>query len=481
MDIEYKHYRLWGGVLFMITQMHAQNFKSWKDTGNLRLAKLTGLFGTNSSGKTSILQVLLMLKQTAESPDRSRVLHTGDDKSLVDLGTFIDLIHNHSTNEQLSISFSWQVQELFFIHRGRSFIGAAPPLLFKINQLLFNSVIYEDSGRVIVDNFAYEFADYLFDELQNIFPKIRFGMSQDKKNKEYYNLIHDNYDAKLIEGRARYLPPPVKCYGFPDEAVGYYQNTGFLPSFTLEFEKLFSRINYLGPLRDYPKRSYIWAGDPPSDVGTRGEKAIAALLAARSRELKSGRGEGRSRRYKPIEDRIQEWMKKMGLVESLNLNLIAEGRKDYEVRVQKNKTSSEVLITDIGFGVSQILPILVLCYYVPEGSIILLEQPEIHLHPSVQAELADVLIDVVINRNVQIILESHSEHLLRRIQRRIAEESIPQDDVALYFCKIENGESKIDELDVDEYGNIRNWPQNFFGDEMGELVAMTEAAIKRKG
>ena len=171
----------------------------------------------------------------------------------------------------------------------------------------------------------------------------------------------------------------------------------------------------------------------------------------------------------------------MGLIHSFSLKQIAENRKDYEFRVKKSATSAEVLITDVGFGVSQILPVLVLCYYVPEGSTILLEQPEIHLHPSVQAGLADVLIDVVKERRVQIIVESHSEHLLRRLQRRIAEQALAPDMTALYFCRIDDGTSRIEQLNVDLLGNITNWPQGFFGDEVADLVAMTEAAMRRQG
>ena len=461
----------------MITRIRAENFKSWKDTGELQLAPLTGLFGTNSSGKTSILQMLLMLKQTAESADRNRVLHTGgDDRSLVDLGTFKDLIYNHDLGSHLRLSFSWKLLDPLIILDSRfDFLDSATPRLYEIPNLLFDTLIYEDVGRVFINSFAYEFNDdsVLGGQL------VRFGMKQDEKGKERYSLIHDNYDAKRIRGRAWQLPFPVKCYGFPDEAAGYYQNTGFLPSFNLEFENLFSRVNYLGPLREYPKRSYLWAGDPPIGVGTRGEKTIAALLAAQSLKLKSKSKS--SRRSKLIENIIRKWMKDMGLVETFDLRPISEGHKYYELRVQKNKTSSEVLITDIGFGVSQILPVLVLCYYVPEGSIILLEQPEIHLHPSVQADLADVLIDVVMNRNVQIIVESHSEHLLLRLQRRIAEEAIPSDKVNLYFCRMDNGTSKIEKLELDEDGYINNWPPNFFGDSTGELIAMTEAVMKRKG
>src|SRR5712692_7592573 len=96
----------------MITRLKAQNFKSWKDTGELRFAPLTGLFGTNSSGKTSILQVLLMLKQTVESSDPNRVLNLGgDEKSAVDLGTFVDVIFDHKDDALLRLSISFSSSE----------------------------------------------------------------------------------------------------------------------------------------------------------------------------------------------------------------------------------------------------------------------------------------------------------------------------------------------------------------------------------
>lgn len=91
----------------MITRLRAENFKSWRDTGDLRLAPLTGLFGTNSSGKSSILQSLLLLKQTIQSTDPRRVLYFGDDRSLVDLGTFGDVIFNHGANLALRFSLCW--------------------------------------------------------------------------------------------------------------------------------------------------------------------------------------------------------------------------------------------------------------------------------------------------------------------------------------------------------------------------------------
>ena len=447
----------------MITELRAQNFKSWQDTDKLQFAPLTGLFGANSSGKTSILQVLLMLKQTVESPDRNRVLHFGDDRSLVDFGTFYDLLYTHKTDLTLQLDLSWKLSKPLPFTRTQ---------FFPINNLTFYTEIREESDRILVERFHYKTDS---DE---------FGMERVIKNKKrgrnQYELIHGGYPVIRNPGRAWNLPPPVKCYSFPDEASGYYQNLGFLSDFVLAFENLFSQITYLGPLREYPRRSYIWSGERPQDVGLSGEKAIPALLAARAEGLTSPRLVKVRRSHKSIEQRILEWLQEMELIDSFSLEPIAENRKDYEFRVKKNRTSSEVLITDVGFGVSQLLPVLVLCYYVPEHSTIILEQPEIHLHPKVQSELADVLIDVVKNRKVQIILESHSEHLLLRLMRRIAEEKMSAEDTALYFCQINDGTSEIERLDMDQYGNIRNWPQDFFGNSTSELIKKTKAEMQRR-
>jgi len=450
-------------------------FKSWRETGPVTLAPLTGLFGANSSGKTSLLQLILMLKQTVESPDRSRVLHTGDKNSIVDLGTYYDLIYGHQKGQPLELSFSWRPNERLKIYDPEA--GNKP--LFEVTELSFTTSIHAESGRPIADSFRYTFGQHSF----GMQKRNSLGTESSRKagrSKVEYDLVCSNYDARRVRGRAWPLPAPVKCYGFPDEAVGYFQNTGFLPNLVLAFEEQFAAVAYLGPLRAYPDRSYLWAGDRTQDVGQRGEAAVPALLAARAENLRSGRGTGRGRRYKPIEARIAEWLKEMGLIDSFTLEPIAENRKDYELRVRKTKGSPEVLITDVGFGVSQILPVLVLCYYVPEGSTVLLEQPEIHLHPSVQTLLADVLIDVVRERGVQVIVESHSEHLLLRLQRRIAEGAIPLHQTELYFCRVQHdGSSAIDRLKVNLYGDIENWPEGFFGDEMGEHTARMQAAMNK--
>ena len=258
----------------------------------------------------------------------------------------------------------------------------------------------------------------------------------------------------------------------------YFRNASFLKDFQLEYERLMRRLFYLGPLREYPRREYPWSGAEPEDVGTRGELAVNAILAATKKGVTISRGKGR--KAMSFEENLAEKLKELGLIEHFSVQELNSGTNLYRVWVRKTAHSPMVLITDVGFGVSQILPVLVLCYYVPRGSTILLEQPEIHLHPRVQAGLADVFIDVVRHRNVQIVVESHSEHLLRRLQRRIAEEQLGARDAALYFCDMPDGVSRLTTLQVDQYGNIENWPDQFFGDDFGEMAAMTRAAMDRR-
>jgi predicted ATPase len=447
----------------MLKQLTIHNFKSWQNTGQMPLTSLTGLFGTNSSGKTGIIQLLLMLKQTVESPDRQRVLHTGDDKTYIDLGTITDVIYQHQIPGEIEFSLTWDLPETLNIINPE---GELDDIIFSISSLSFNANIEATAESLTVQNMSYSF-DY-----DN--KKYLFGMerqdNQNNKDKGEYKLLSPNYNVRRFKGRVWPLPQPIKSYGFPDQINSYYQNAAFLADFVLAFEGVFQNIYYLGPLRDYPRRSYTYAGYQPQGVGKKGEQAVAALLASRTQNNEEN-----------IEQRIAEWLRELGLIHDFQLKPIAENRQEYELRVRRTPNSSEVLITDVGFGVSQILPVLVLCYYAPKGSTLIFEQPEIHLHPSVQAGLADVFIDVIKNRNMQIILESHSEHLLRRLQRRIAEEQLQENDTALYFCQLnEQGNSELIPLELDAYGNINNWPVGFFGDEMGELLAMTEAAMKRQ-
>ena len=452
----------------MFTQLRIQNFKSWADTGEFRMAPLTGFFGTNSSGKTAILQFLLMLKQTVESSDRNRILHLGGDQySYVDLGTTYDISHRHKLPQKIKFSFEWKLKlisqsSVEVIYDVIQNADNAPKKL-KVYGVKFtkynSSIAFESEIDIDRDQIDISFFKYSFNIKDG--RSITFGIQQKNINPISYRLIIDGFSQVELNLFPNVSQKSFKNYGLDDR---------YFSSLTEAYEDLFQNTYYLAPLREYPKRTYLWSGERPQNVGNRGELAVAALLASRKKDPE-------------VEISVAKALKELGLIHGFRLKPIAENRRDYEILVQKSPNSAEVLITDVGFGVSQVLPILVLCYYAPKGATLIFEQPEIHLHPSVQAGLADIFIEVIKTRNIQIIIESHSEHLLRRLQRRMAEEKdgFTNDDAALYFCKMnDQGDSELVTLDIDDYGNICNYPDGFFGDSMGDAVAMTEAAIKRQ-
>lgn len=460
----------------MIKKLRITNFKSWQDTGDIHLSKLTGFFGTNSSGKTSLLQLLLLLKQTTESSDRSQVLDFGSEKSYVELGTFKDIISNHDLEKSMSFQITWREKNPLKISNPEK----KREILFKSNDLTFQTTLRQPAkGRMHVKRLAYSIDDQVF---------LMEKKPTEKEKVEYeYDLLTEpleeirrEFEFKRSVGRPWALPMPVKFYGFPDQVKAYFQNTGFLSDLQLRFEELFSRIYYLGPLRDYPRRQYVWAGSQPADMGRRGEKAIDAILVSRERGEKISRGKGRGNKRFTVEEYVAYWLKELGLIHDFRVKSIVEGGNLYQVLLKLTPNSPEVTISDVGFGVSQILPVITLCYYVPPGSTLLIEQPEIHLHPRVQAGLADVFIDAIKRKDIRIILESHSEHLLRRLQRRMAEEEFDSRDAELYFCETTGGGSALKRLELDEFGNITNWPKGFFGDEMSEMAAMSQAIFQRK-
>jgi predicted ATPase len=299
--------------------------------------------------------------------------------------------------------------------------------------------------------------------------------------KPQYDLDAKTYDLVRQPGRAWPLPSPLRFYGFPDEATAYYKNTAFSSDLVLELERMLKSVFYVGPLREYPKRLYLWSGEVPPHVGERGDRAVEAILASGNRAF-NWKSKQKTRRLPQL---VAERLQSMGLIRDFHIEPIGAGRKEYEVLVNTSDKLPEVKLTDEGFGVSQVLPVIVECFYVPRRSIVIFEQPEIHLHPRVQADLADLFVDAIRareggqSRDCQFIIESHSEHFLRRLQRRIAEEDLAREETALYFINSQAGAARIEELDVDDYGNIKNWPEGFFGDEMEDVVARSEAQARR--
>lgn len=458
----------------MIEHISIQNFKCWENTGEIKLSPITVFFGENSAGKSSIGQFLMMLKQSVETSDRNMVFNPGNENTAVDLGTPLDMVYKKDPSRHIRFSYDWHpimdVEIDDAIHKIKK----------RGRHITFDGDICltETGSNFVVDSLYYN----LNGTGEDSFSFLLKRKNTDSSGKKGYILTANNYNLIRKQGRAWDITSPLRFYGFPDEVVAYYQNADFIQNLNLLHERLFSSIYYLGPLRNRAKRLYSWQGGSPRDVGVMGEDTVGALLAA----MEAGRTinfEYKKKR-RPLNVIVAEMLHKMGLIESFKISKVSKTRQDYEVKVLTKGSDSYVDILDVGVGVSQVLPVIVEVFYAPANSTIIIEQPELHLHPAAQAGLADVLVDAIHaregdSRNIQLIIESHSEHFLRRLQLRMAEGRLAQNEFSGYFISTENGQ-KIEKLQIDEYGEISNWPPNFFGDIRGDILKQTLAGIDKK-
>ena len=179
----------------MLTQLRLENFKSWRNTGDIGLKPITGFFGPNSSGKTSLYQGLLMMKQTDDSPDLGSVFHFGDEKTPVDLGDFESVVYGHDTTLSLKIALGWKSRTFFPIpgvYDAKGGIAIGSDIGFEVESREGNL----GSGKsLILEEMAYLIAGQ------------RVGMLLNPSRSDYFlNPPFPNAEA---------YPPPTRFYHFP--------------------------------------------------------------------------------------------------------------------------------------------------------------------------------------------------------------------------------------------------------------------------
>lgn len=454
----------------MLRRIGLSNFKCWKEL-DIELAPITLLFGVNSSGKTAILQSLLMLKQTVASRDPSQHLNFGgSERDYVDLGSYRDLVLEHDEDQPIGMSLGWdtKVYSVFRVRKAYLNPRRGPDISLK------HSVSWSLDNDVVVDHLGYsargdeKFNCYI--QLDRLGPEGYCVEKSDSLNTLYASIDEESLTEQL---NPESIPDtPSNCYLLPlnirlgEIAAG---NHSYEPQFAVAFDTLMDEIRYLGPIRQYPQRLYQWTGERKTEVvEPDGADAIAALVS-------SARDDGR------LKDVVAAWLQKLDLMQDLTIGEAGSHGRFYEVLVKIDDVESALL--DVGFGVSQVLPVITKLLSAPPGSIILLEQPELHLHPNAQAALADLMLEVAEKRNLQLIVESHSEHIVRRLQRRVAEASTAfakPDNIKMYYCQPGEEGATIDEVDIDRFGQIANWPEKFMGDISGDLHTMLKAALERR-
>lgn len=450
----------------MITSIEIKNFKAF-DHASLGLGSINILLGPNNSGKSSIIAAPRMLVQTLESYDNGVPLLLNG--VMGDFGTFKDIVHgnhrarrielglqlflerptldskrgsertNQSQNITLSLTYKYRTQRRELVLQELK--------MQEGNSTLLETHCSRDSERQLIDSVggrrvpsALKSSLSASLRLHNFIPNIYLFMARRDEEGRLAKFITETTEDKIR--RITRISRSV------------YQQL--------------SKCEYMGALRTPPNRTYLITGERRGRVGAAGEYASNILA------LDEMSGKGQKQQIKQI---ISEWFVKADMAK--DIDIVALSDRHYEIRFQHPITGEYQNFADVGYGHSQVLPVLVGGYNLRPSSTYLIEQPEIHLHPRAQAELGDFLVDLK-ERKVQTIVETHSEHLVLRLQQHVASGRISSQDVRFFYVHAKSEHKSIQEMSIDERGVFENdWPEGFFPERLAEATALAKQRAKR--
>ena len=246
----------------------------------------------------------------------------------------------------------------------------------------------------------------------------------------------------------------------------------FRPAVT---ELLLDCVRYLGPLRQEPRAFFDFDDEDRPDVGAAGEH-LARVLQWHGTKSVDVPGLGQAE----LVDGLQHWLRELGVVEDITVE--ARGRAGVSIEVRPPDLDHGVDLTSVGVGVSQVLPVLAVCLLAEPGDIVMLEQPELHLHPALQMRLADFLVACV-ESGRQIIVETHSEHLVNRLRRRVAEDKVDsvRELVRVVFAERDAaGHTSFRPSDINPLGGLsEDWPDGFLDVGARDAQKLLQASLAK--
>ncbi|MCP9752365.1 DUF3696 domain-containing protein [Ferruginibacter sp. HRS2-29] len=449
-----------------------KNFKGFKDSKWIKIKPLTILLGSNNTGKTSFLAPFLLMNQTLASRDSNSALITKG--GVYDGGNIQELVNDYNLGKNISFGFKYHIHET---DEKIEKVGNYPPGGIEVTLGVYGK---KEDGEIrvkkesIYDTYFQEFFSFTLKEKK----KYEFSgpLASSKMNAEEIDAIANCSPLNFV-----FSPDSILSNFFrkksketPDETPVKRKKR-----FTVEFEEVidalsynYSRVmryigelSYIGPVREHPHRIYEISNESLNTVGPKGEN-MANLM----------------KRYfgnKGRHPKVDEWIKRFEFGDWLELKHLYGNT--YSIRFRNDGSDIYTSIANAGFGASQLLPLIIQALVSPKGSLTIAEQPEIHLNPRLQCELAD-LFAFMVNQKQRAIIETHSEYLLLRLRKLIAQKVISNNDVALYFVEKKNGQSAIKEIPIESDGHIdfKDWPSDFFEDTLRESISLANQQAKLK-
>ncbi len=405
-----------------ITKITVKGFKSIAEEREIEIRPLTILAGANSSGKSSIMQPLLMLKQTLEAPyDPGPLKIDGPNVEFTEAEQFLSTLQNrkkmscfHVMIEIRKSTYSYTVKTTY----GKKENGIE---IFDMTTDKKNS---ENKTTL------YHFSLYPNMITENIREQIG--------NDSIYKKINEKKDLNVVKR--------TRCFLQLETKEGLSE-LDLIPDLTFNI----IRIIHLPGLRGNASRTHQLTSTEPAYIG-RFENYVASLIHEWQ--------ETQDKRLKTVASALY----KLNLTRHVRTIELGDTRIELQVgrfpKYRKDRPEM-VNIADVGFGVSQVLPVIVALIAAKPGQLVYLEQPELHLHPNAQVALAQIVADAT-KRGVHVVAETHSSLLLLGIQTLVAEGKLSPELVKLHwFSRNKDGITEVDSVDLDEAGTYGEWSIDF--------------------
>jgi len=430
-----------------------ENFKSIRRLEQLEGRPITLLLGPNNAGKTSVLQALLLLKGSLAYPEA--VLSFRND--LVDLGSFQNTVTQGHEEEGIAITLgesdAWHLRLRVDTREG---------------TLQIRECEIENARGL---HFAYTRSPFSKEPKMEYIAERRPGRGQLKEEGEWL----EGPEALRVRWRS-FLPEVFSVHRPISPRTGEATSRWFLES-----------LQYIGPLRVYPERSYPVQPPPMPDVGIDGRWAPHLLREAKEKQLQDLRHWLGPERFRLVRDLRARDVEGLNFVVEVNVQgQWGSGHFDLINGTFVPANEQWVNLRDVGFGMSQLLPIVVESILVPGKSryipLLLLEQPEIHLHPKAQADLGTFIAEMT-RRGRRYLIETHSEYLVMRLATEVRRGNLSPDDIAIYFLSLdEQGHTQFQRIALEQDGRLpppEKWPDGFFDTDIEEADAFLFASPKR--
>lgn len=411
-----------------ISSLYIENFKGIGKGKWINIKPVTVFIGENSSGKSSCIHALACLSQTLKVPNNSTPIVMDDEYANVHLGRFIEVIHSKSYQDTLSLGI----------------------MIDKFNYI---SLDKNDRPERIKTSLV---ATYEFKCAQRT-QDIRIESASIKMGDLHYSLKKVNGKYLLLNEVTGEKVTCALSSGFLISPESIFRSISTKRSSMDDFIPLISAQNtinnelistlYLGPFRESPRRKYETRGANPIEVGARGESAITMLANESFQTTK-----------RPHIKQIANWLKELGLAEKVSVSRV--GKSDLVDLQLKLKDGDSFPIADLGYGLSQILPVLTQCSFADKGSTLLFEQPEIHLHTKSSRQLAKVFIDTAREKSARVILETHSPDLVKQFMQEIKSGNLKLEDFSVYRVSRVDNQTCITEIEIDadnDFDVYENW------------------------